>query len=450
MSEETQSVGAVSHRSDVSFGRSKSDEGGVSDASDEEVVVETPVEVLPEGPEPSMAARRAGFVSLDAVNVEEMFRRRGCVMKIVPYFLRGPFRTVLRIALRQILSIDMVEREWGWKLFLLAPRMLLHRPRRGGLTSKETLASRCSKFARGEWMDLVNMGARCSEEASVAFRKKRRRGRDPDESRAARALQLVQLGELSSARQALEGAELAPGNEWTLREVRNPARRPDILRDPTPEDIMNMAPHEFELDEMFFLRTLRSSRKGAAGGPSGMTNEHLRPLLDSVNDSHLLFLAGEQLARANVPPAVVSMIRQGRMTALRKNTGVVRGIVAGDVVRRLVARTMARQMSEAVQVATSPFQFACRLGGLRVRRAYSACVGRQIQKPQSCPLMGSAHLISYLAVQCCVVSPVSQVGQRPSLSSGCFTGSRHSTSGRMMKAQSMKFIKQREESKKMR
>ena len=71
------------------------------------------------------------------------------------------------------------------------------------------------------------------------------------------------------------------------------------------------------------------------------------PLQDSVNDSHLLFLAGEQLARANVP-AVVSMIRQGRMTALRKDNGGVRGIVAGDVVRRLVARTMARQMSEVV------------------------------------------------------------------------------------------------------
>ena len=45
------------------------------------------------------------------------------------------------------------------------------------------------------------------------------------------------------------------------------------------------------------------------------------------------------------------------MTALQKDTGV-KGIMAGDVVRRLVAKTMARQMSEAVQVATSPFQFA--------------------------------------------------------------------------------------------
>ena len=129
--DETRSVGP--HRSDVSFGHSDSDEGGVSDAGGEEEVEETPVEVLPEGPEPSRAATRAGFASLDSVNDEEVFRRRGCVMKTVPYFLRGLFRTVLRIALRQIQSIDMVERERGWKLFLLAPRMLLHRLPRGGL-----------------------------------------------------------------------------------------------------------------------------------------------------------------------------------------------------------------------------------------------------------------------------------------------------------------------------
>ena len=162
----------------------------VGTPSGEEEVVEAPVEVLPEGPEPSVAATRAGFVSLDAVNVEEMFQRRGCVMKTVPYFLQYLFRTVLRIVLRQIQSIDMVERERGWKLFLLAPRMLLHRLPRGGLINKEKLASRFSKFARGEWMDLVNMGARCAEEASATFRRKRRRGRDPDGSQAARALQL--------------------------------------------------------------------------------------------------------------------------------------------------------------------------------------------------------------------------------------------------------------------
>ena len=60
-----------------------------------------------------------------------------------------------------------------------------------------------------------------------------------------------------------------------------------------------------------------------------MTNEHLRPLLDSVRDTHLLFLVAEQLARAQVPPSIVSLIRQGGLTALSKDDGGVRGIVAG-------------------------------------------------------------------------------------------------------------------------
>ena len=104
-----------------------------------------------------------------------------------------------------------------------------------------------------------------------------------------KALALVQVGELSSARQALEGAELAPGNDATLRELRNPARRPNVAREPIPEETLMSVPPEFELDENLFLRTLRSSKRGSAGGPLGMTNEHLRPLLDSTHDGHLLF-----------------------------------------------------------------------------------------------------------------------------------------------------------------
>ena len=39
---------------------------------------------------------------LDTVNVEALFRRRGCLMKNVPKFLVGTFRLVLRLALQEI------------------------------------------------------------------------------------------------------------------------------------------------------------------------------------------------------------------------------------------------------------------------------------------------------------------------------------------------------------
>ena len=73
-----------------------------------------------------------------------------------------------------------------------------------------------------------------------------------------------------------------------------------------------------------------------------MTTEHLRPLLDSQRDMHLFHEVCQQLARAEVSQTIVDAIRLGRITALTKPNGGVRGIVAGDVIRRFTARTIAQ------------------------------------------------------------------------------------------------------------
>ena len=49
-----------------------------------------------------------------------------------------------------------------------------------------------------------------------------------------------------------------------------------------------------------------------------------------------------------------------RLTALKKDSGKVRGIVTGAAVRRVVSRALARQFAEEVERATAPFQFALR------------------------------------------------------------------------------------------
>ena len=104
-----------------------------------------------------------------------------------------------------------------------------------------------------------------------------------------------------------------------------------------------------------------------------MTVEHLQPLLDHTKDARMFFQVAERLARAQVPPSVRDTVRLGRVTALQKPDGGVRGIVAGDVVRRLVARTMSQQMMEAVQGATAPFQYAL------ATRAGCECVAHALQ-----------------------------------------------------------------------
>ena len=140
----------------------------------------------------------------------------------------------------------------------------------------------------------------------MASRRRQRRPENQEELRAARALALVQLGELSSARQALEGAELAPPNAHTLQELQ---RRPGLPRAPISRDLLEMSPPEFQLEEDLFLKTFRSTKRGSAAGPSGMTNEHIRILLDNHSDAHLMFWAGEQLAQARVPPSIVRVVR---------------------------------------------------------------------------------------------------------------------------------------------
>ena len=104
-----------------------------------------------------------------------------------------------------------------------------------------------------------------------------------------------------------------------------------------------------------------------------MTTDHLRPLLDEVRDLHLLFSVREQLATGKEPQEVVEIGRMGRLTALKKPNGRIRGIVSGEVVRRLVSRTITQQVSKAVEAGTAPFQ--CALS----TKAGSDCVAHALQ-----------------------------------------------------------------------
>ena len=119
--------------------------------------------------------------------------------------------------------------------------------------------------------------------------------------------------------------------------------------------------------------TPRSARTNTARGPSGLTTEHLRLLLDDARALHLFFMVAQKLARADFPEAVVDLIRVGRLTSLTKPDVGVRGIVEGDVVRRLVARTISQQLGPEVEQATRPYQYAMST------RAGCECVAHALQ-----------------------------------------------------------------------
>ena len=85
-----------------------------------------------------------------------------------------------------------------------------------------------------------------------------------------------------------------------------------------------------------------------------MTAEHLKPIADNFRDMGRFCQICELMARGQLPQEIQQVVRMGRMTALKKATGV-RGIVAGDIVRRLVAKTISHQIRVQVEKATAPF-----------------------------------------------------------------------------------------------
>ena len=295
---------------------------GISVVSgEEEPTAPTEPELVVSELRDTSAVIRDAFRRLDDVDVEDIFRKRGFVMKSIPFCLRGLYRVALRVALTESVAADPVRRGRGWKLFLLLPRMLLSRRARGGLVSREKLRKRFEWFNDGRWEELIRESQAIADEANTAMLRRRRR-RQPDESerRAARAHSMVQMGDLSRGRAVLEAAELAPGTNETLEAL-----------------------------------------------------EHLRPLLDNPRDVHSLFLMAEQLAQGLAPEAAVRALRLDRLTALRKPTGGVRGIVVGDILRRLVSRTIAQQLNDVVKNATSPFQYALST------RAGCECIAHALQ-----------------------------------------------------------------------
>ena len=119
-----------------------------------------------------------------------------------------------------------------------------------------------------------------AQSCSTATSRRRRRGNSGDVMgrRAKRALQLTQWGELLSARQALEGALVAPGNERTRTMLSDPSRRPPVPRVPVARELIEYNPENQVVLDGELLQNLPKSRRGAAG-PSGLTGEHLRVIL---------------------------------------------------------------------------------------------------------------------------------------------------------------------------
>ena len=81
------------------------------------------------------------------------------------------------------------------------------------------------------------------------------------------AAHCVQQGEVSAGRQALTGAQLAPGNAITLAELRDHTHRPQVSSQEIPQEVVDFVPDEpVHLDRKLWANTLRSARRGSSSG----------------------------------------------------------------------------------------------------------------------------------------------------------------------------------------
>ena len=233
---------------------------------------------------------------------------------------------------------------------------MLLKPTEGrGDAGKKVFHDRLRRFNQGEWLELLNE-ARESAPKPLA---KELDAEAAAEKRREQAETRVRWREVRRARVLLTSSGLAPGDAKTLEELTDPNLRPTTLSEEVPPHLLAFEPEvEVKLDKHVVLQALRAAGKGSTQDLAGTRYEHLRVCLEDDEVWSLLVQLLEAFARAEVPEEVASALRLGRLTALKKANGKVRGIVAGSVLRRLVCKALAKQFADDFLEATAPFQYA--------------------------------------------------------------------------------------------
>ena len=162
----------------------------------------------PPSPSPNPAALlQQALRSLDDLDLAHTLRVRVSTFQGAPRRLQGVLAFALRLGLTEICDhpadTDPAQAR-GWKLFLLAPRMLCYRSRPGERAEPSDLDRRATMFRNGQWHQLLG-------EAASSFRPTAPSSSVPSaDARASRAASLAHQGELSAAARSLVAEPLAP------------------------------------------------------------------------------------------------------------------------------------------------------------------------------------------------------------------------------------------------
>ena len=160
---------------------------------------------------------------------------------------------------------DVAATSRAWKLFLLAPRMLLARAAQQGAEGRAELVARAAAFERGDWTRLLREARANSGKPNPA-----RPAQDAETlelGRQRRARVKVRMGELTRARHVLTAADLAPGMRRPTGPSRTPERRPPEPRTAIPAAALQYEPAQpVRLPANAVAAALRDARRGGAAG----------------------------------------------------------------------------------------------------------------------------------------------------------------------------------------
>ena len=139
---------------------------------------------------------RDAFASLDAHDASAMLRQPCHMFRTPPLFVKGLLRHAMQFALTHILqaSAQSREAERAWKLWLLLPRMLLHRPAGAQRLLNPSCGSASTASPTGTGPASFKNPPRRHPTPNAA-------PRPESAARADLAVHLAHLGELSAARQ---------------------------------------------------------------------------------------------------------------------------------------------------------------------------------------------------------------------------------------------------------
>lgn len=325
----------------------------IPDSSDSDPHEAAVVPAPPAPPNPAIPA--ASWAWLDTPGLLDSTTTTPPLIRTPPRFLHTALRKCLLVPLRVLTQprVTAAQQAQAWTLLLLLPRLLLHRTTTGA-DGRAALLKRADDFLSGRWALLYAAAASAALPPAGASRTP-----TADATRA-RAVALVRAGDLSRARQALTSAALAPGTTDTLEAIRDPQRRPPAPRRPIPNHLLSPScgSAALRLEPQEVCEALRTAKRGTAPGLSGMSLDLLKLCIEEAEALQLLAHALTQVACGEVPPAILAVLTRGRLTALAKPGGGVRGITTGEALRRLTSRVLARRFAPIFDEATRPYQYA--------------------------------------------------------------------------------------------